>query len=123
MRIHHVALRTADLARLTEFYTTVLGLPVVRQSGERSVWLDAGGTIVMLEVEDGGEPAIPDGSKELVAFAIGAEEHALYTDRLSAHGIVVEDRTDYSMYFRDPDGRRVGLSSYPDRAHRANGEM
>jgi hypothetical protein len=28
--------------------------------------------------------------------------------------VPIEDRTAYTLYVRDPDGRRIGLSSYPD---------
>ena len=67
MRIHHLALRTRDLERLARFYAEVLGLRVIRRS-ERSVWLDASGTIVMLERAEESEPHVPAQSMELVAF-------------------------------------------------------
>ncbi|HEY8077256.1 MAG TPA: VOC family protein [Labilithrix sp.] len=108
MRIHHIALRTRDLARLERFYVETLGFVVTRRQ-EHSVWLGAGGAILMLERADDGEPAVPKGSKELVAFAISPEEHAEYT-----HLVAVEARTASTIYFRDPDGRRVALSAYPD---------
>ena len=113
MRIHHLALRTADLPRLERFYADVLGLEVLRRDGGRSVWLDAGGAIVMLERRTDGEPAIDPASLELTCFAIEAGEHRAVVGRLEATGVSVEGRTAYSMYFRDPDGRRVGVSSFP----------
>jgi glyoxylase I family protein len=114
MRVHHLALRTADLARLERFYVEALGLAVIRrQDGGRSVWLDAGGAIVMLERSDDGEPPIPAGSKELVAFTVAPETRASCIDRLAGAGVSVEASTEYSIYVRDPDGRRVGVSSYP----------
>jgi catechol 2,3-dioxygenase-like lactoylglutathione lyase family enzyme len=113
MRIHHVAMRTRDLARLVEFYRDVLGFAVTRTQEDRSVWLDAGDAILMLERAEDGEPFPEPGTKELLAFAIGVEEHVLYTDRLARAGVVVEARTASTMYFRDPDGRRVGLSAWP----------
>jgi catechol 2,3-dioxygenase-like lactoylglutathione lyase family enzyme len=114
VRIHHVAFRTDDLAALEHFYSVVLDLPVVKRQADRSVWLDAGGTIVMLETCGDGEPAVPDGSMELVAFAIAPEDRVHVATRLSAAGLVIEARTAYTLYVRDPDGRRVGLSSYPE---------
>jgi glyoxylase I family protein len=114
MRIHHLALRTDDLATLERFYTVVVGLPVVRREEDRSVWLDAGGAIVMLERRRDGEPAVPDGSMELVAFAIAPSERQSVARRMSAAGVAIESRTAYTLYVRDPDGRRVGLSSYPE---------
>jgi glyoxylase I family protein len=114
MRVHHLALRTADLARLEHFYVDALGLAVIRrQDGGRSVWLDAGGAIVMLERRDDGEPEIPVGSKELVAFTVAPETRASCIHRLTGAGFAVEAATEFSLYVRDPDGRRVGLSSYP----------
>jgi hypothetical protein len=32
--------------------------------------------------------------------------------------VVVEHETDFTLYFRDPDGRRVAVSHYPDPAPR-----
>jgi glyoxylase I family protein len=110
VRVHHVAFRTDDLEALERFYAEVLGLAVLRRSDERSVWLDAGGSILMLEKRDSNEPLVPAGSKELVAFSVSAP----MIERLGAAGIVIEARTAYTLYVRDPDGRRIGLSSYPD---------
>ena len=113
MHIHHLALRTADLPRLERFYVDVFGLRVVRRDGERSVWLEAGGAIVMIERRGDGEPAIDSRSLELTCFAIAPDEHHAALRRLETAGAVVEGRTAYSIYFRDPDGRRVGVSSFP----------
>lgn len=110
MRVHHVAFRTDDLETLERFYAGVLNLAVLRRTEGRSVWLDAGGAILMLEKRDDGEPAVPTGSKELVAFAVSKN----VIDRLEAARVTVEARTAYTLYVRDPDGRRIGLSSYPD---------
>lgn len=114
MRIHHLAFRTADVPRLEHFYSTVLGLAVLRRDEPRSVWLDAAGTIVMLEQRDTAEPAPDLASKELVCFAIAAEQHAAVRARLLSERIAIEAHTACTLYFRDPDGRRVGVSSYPD---------
>jgi catechol 2,3-dioxygenase-like lactoylglutathione lyase family enzyme len=113
MRIHHLAFRTADLGRLERFYADAIGLPVVQRTEARSVWLDGGGTIVMLELREDGEPPPVAGSKELVAFAVAPDARALITERLARHGVSIEAATDFTLYVRDPDGRRIGLSSYP----------
>jgi catechol 2,3-dioxygenase-like lactoylglutathione lyase family enzyme len=109
MRVHHIAFRTADVARLEAFYTGVLGFTVARRQGDYSVWLDAGGALLMLERAEPGEPPVPHGSMELVAFAAPPEHEA----RLAAAGIAIEARTAFTVYFRDPDGRRIALSHYP----------
>lgn len=112
MRIHHLAFRTGDLARLEGFYVEALGLAVIRRNETRSVWLDAGGTLVMLEQRDEDEaPVAP--SQELVAFAVAPDTRAIVEGRLAAAGLALEARTEFTLYVRDPDGRRIGLSSYP----------
>lgn len=113
MRVHHLAFRTEDLARLERFYVEALGLAVIRREGERSVWLDAGGALVMLERREAGEPAALRGSMDLIAFAVAPESRALCLSRLQRAGTAVEGSTDFTLYVRDPDGRRIGLSSYP----------
>ena len=112
MRVHHLAFRTRDLVRLERFYTDVLGLTVGRRDEDRSVWLRAGGTTLMLEQAEDGEPGIVDGSKELVAFAIDEADKARWRRALEANGVAVEGETAFTLYFRDPDGRRVALSHY-----------
>jgi catechol-2,3-dioxygenase len=114
MRVHHLALRTLDLDRLERFYTQALGLAVVRRNEARSVWLDAGGTIVMLELRAEGEPGPTKGSLDLVAFAVARDSRAECMVRLAQAGVAVEASTDFTLYVRDPEGRRIGLSSYPE---------
>ncbi|MGH7286000.1 MAG: VOC family protein [Polyangiaceae bacterium] len=116
MRVHHIAFRTHDLAALERFYVEVLRFSVKTRLGQRSVWLDAGDAILMLEKAAQGEPKIPAKSMEFVAFAIRPTERDPMLDRLEAYGISVEHRTEYTIYFRDPDGRRVGVS-YFDAHH------
>jgi glyoxylase I family protein len=109
--IHHIALRTRNVVRLEGFYTAVVGLPLLQRDEARgSVWLGAGGVIVMIEAASPGEPPVPSGSLELVAFAI--EDREAWRARLSAAGIAVEGETAHTLYFRDPDGRRVAVSAY-----------
>lgn len=81
-----------------------------REGGRlRSVWLEAGVTILMLEERLRG--AGPDaGSGHLLAFAV--EDLSAWEGRLRGAGVSVEDRTDATIYVRDPDGHRVGLSVY-----------
>lgn len=114
MRIHHVALRTPDVARLERFYVDVLGLDVVRRDPGRSVWLDASGAVIMLEHREPGEPDVPRGAMDLVAFAIAPHARVQVEERLARAGVAIEARTAFTLYFRDPDGRRVGLSAFPE---------
>jgi catechol 2,3-dioxygenase-like lactoylglutathione lyase family enzyme len=58
-----------------------------------------------------------DGSGRLhVAFAIGRDELSGWEQRLAAHGVAIEGRTDWkrgghSIYFRDPDGHLLELAT------------
>jgi catechol 2,3-dioxygenase-like lactoylglutathione lyase family enzyme len=111
LRIHHIALRARDTSRTERFYVSVLGLEVRRRDPERgSVWLRAGDVVLMIERMEAGEPAPADGSMDLVAFAVNDRE--AWRARLAEAGVSVEAETPNTLYFRDPDGRRVGVSVY-----------
>jgi catechol 2,3-dioxygenase-like lactoylglutathione lyase family enzyme len=109
---HHVALRAADVDATAEFYRRVLGLPVVRDARPRSVWLAAGdGAVLMVEARSAGEPAIPAGSMELFALAVTAERKAEIR-ALAIGGGFFDGETEHTVYVRDPDRRRVGVSTF-----------
>jgi catechol 2,3-dioxygenase-like lactoylglutathione lyase family enzyme len=111
VRIHHIALRTHDLATLEAFYAIVIGLAVLRRDDARgSVWLDASGVVLMLECAEVEEPTAGRGAKDLVAFAV--EDLDGWRDRLRAVGLPIEAESGHTLYFRDPDGRRVAVSDY-----------
>lgn len=116
MRVHHIAIQVRDLERARSFYVDVLGLPEVRRQPQ-SVWLDAEGTLLMLEKCDDTEgPApwrSPRAALHLLALAIGASEREAWRARLQAAGAPLEGETAFTLYTRDPDGTRIGLSSYP----------
>ena len=107
-------MRTTDVACLERFYAGHLGLPVVRRDAARgSVWIAAGGVVLMIERLRDGEPPVPAASMELLAFAV-EEGQTLqgWRARLAQSGVEVEGSTEHTLYFRDPDGRRVGVSAY-----------
>ncbi|MDF1564885.1 MAG: VOC family protein [Deltaproteobacteria bacterium] len=111
--IHHLALRTRNMERLAGFYEHVFGLPRLRETPGHSIWLGLNGGVLMVEQADGDEPEIPRESFELFAFACTAEERAALKARLPDLGLRTDGETEHTLYLRDPDGRRVGLSSYP----------
>jgi catechol 2,3-dioxygenase-like lactoylglutathione lyase family enzyme len=111
--VHHLALRTRDLDALRAFYERWLGAAVVRDRRPRSLWLELGpGAVLMLEAAEPGEPAPDPCSLELIAFRIEASERPAVRERLLAAGLL-EAETEHTLYFRDLEGRRLGLSSYP----------
>ena len=114
MEIHHIAFRTRELARLEAFYREGLGLEVVRRRNGQSVWLALGArAVLMLEQADPGEPLVPSGTLELIALTVSDPGRASVRRRLEEHGVAVEDETEHTTYFRDPDGRRVAVSTHP----------
>ena len=111
--IHHVALRARDLEATVAFYVTLLGFAEVRAERPRSVWLGlADGGVLMVEARTASEPPVPTGSLDLLAFRVSAE-------RRRAIGALARERgcfdgeTPHTVYLRDPDGRRVGVSDHP----------
>jgi catechol 2,3-dioxygenase-like lactoylglutathione lyase family enzyme len=125
LAFHHVALQCADLSRCERFYREVLGLAVLRRwpaqgGGDRSVWLAVGegGGFLALEraAEAPEEHPWRDGKPglHLVALRIGKEEREGWEMRLAARGVPVVHRTHWTLYLRDPEGNRVGLTHYPD---------
>ncbi len=114
MQLHHIAFRTGNVTALERFYVDVLGFAVGARRPQGSVWLEAGAAIVMLEPRAAGEPEVAAGAMDLTAFAITRAERATVRARLENAGIPIEGETAFSLYFRDPDGRRVGVSHYPD---------
>src|SRR5580658_876403 len=100
MRVHHLAFRTRDLTRLERFYTDVLGLVIARRHEDRSVWLRAGGTLLMLELAEDEEPEVQGETKELVAFAVEAPDVDRWRRVLEANAIPIEGETAYTLYFR-----------------------
>jgi glyoxylase I family protein len=122
---HHLAVQCADLASCERFYRDVLGLPVLRRwpaegGGDRSVWLGVGDGFLALErASAANEPSFwRDGraGMHLAAFRIGREERAVWETRLAALGVPVVHRTRWTLYLRDPEGNRIGLTHYPDDA-------
>ena len=124
LRVHHVALRVADPTVSAAFYSGVLGLPEVRRfeegGGVRSIWVRAGGCVLMLEREiKGAGPATGSGHVLVLEVA----DLASWIGRLERSGHPLLDRTAATVYVADPDGHRVGLTVYPRERSLAPGEQ
>lgn len=110
--LHHLAMRTKDLAALAAFYREMLGLEIVRDASPHSLWLGLGGDeVLMIEARADGEPGVPPGSMELVALRVSVEQKDAVARRARERGCY-DGETAFTVYFRDPDGRRIGVSTY-----------
>jgi catechol 2,3-dioxygenase-like lactoylglutathione lyase family enzyme len=118
-RVLETALYFDDLERAARFYEDVLQLKPLVQS-ERLHAFDVGGKSVLLLFRRGGSLQITsphDGTGPIhAAFAVAASELPWWEERLTANGISIEERTDWSrgghsIYFRDPEGHLLELAS------------
>jgi catechol 2,3-dioxygenase-like lactoylglutathione lyase family enzyme len=138
---HHLAIQVKDLAAVERFYVDALGLKVVKRwpreegPGDRSLWLsvgvpsgapDAAGEwqgdtgFLALEVCDAERPPTafrdPHGGLHLLALRILPSEREAWEQKLAALGVEVVHRTRWTLYVRDPEGNRLGLSHFPHEA-------
>jgi glyoxylase I family protein len=126
---HHLAIQVKDLPGAVRFYAEVLGLKVVRRwpredgsPGERSVWLSVGEgeEFIALESCDVDRPPTPfrdpHGGLHLLALRISPNDRHAWERTLAERGIDIVHRTRWTVYLRDPEGNRIGLSHYPDEA-------
>lgn len=121
--IHHLAIKVRDLPAAERFYREILGLPVQRRwpsddgQGDRSLWLDLGAG-AFLALERASLARTPLAEEEpglhMVALRIGRDERPAWVARLAAAGVPIYRQTDFTIYFRDPEGNRIGLSHWPD---------
>jgi len=112
-RLHHVALRARDVDVTIAFYQRMFGLEIVRDQRPRSVWLGLDdGSVLMIEARAADEPAVSAGSRELFALRTTSDRKA----EIKQAALTTEcfdGETEHTVYLRDPDGRRVGASTYP----------
>ena len=130
-QIDHVELFVPDRYQAAEWYRRVLGLDIVREyehwagdpRGPLMISSDTGSTKLALF------QGTPQGSREtagyhLVAFRVGAVAFKKFVDRLPqlnlidhrGHAVTADLVRDhsaaYSLYFNDPFGHRLELTTY-----------
>jgi glyoxylase I family protein len=120
VRIHHLALGARDVEALAEFYRSAFDLRerARHHSADgalRSVWLDLGGALLMIEASQASPRAVAGigSGLFLLAFDVSVAERDHVAARLVALGGVLEERGRFTSYARDPEGNRVALSHYP----------
>ncbi len=125
---HHLAIQVKDLRAAERFYVEVLGLSVLRRwpsengPGERSVWLAVGSgeEFLALEACEAEQPAAPfrdpHGGLHLLALRIAVSEREAWEKKLAQLAVEIVHRTRWTLYVRDPEGNRIGLSHFPHEA-------
>jgi catechol 2,3-dioxygenase-like lactoylglutathione lyase family enzyme len=113
-------LYVADVAVSAGFYQRLFGFRLISDFGGRGCALAAGDRQVLLLFKKGASRSIPsphDGDGELhLAFAIAAEELAVWESWLAENGIAIEEKRTWdlggqSVYFRDPDRHLLELAT------------
>lgn len=119
--IDHVALTVADVARAVAWYQEVLGLERRYQAawGDYPAMVCAGATCLALFPPDAGAPgaAARGGASQLrhLAFRVDRANFVAAQQTLSRHGISWRQEDHgiaRSIYFQDPDGHRLEITTY-----------
>jgi catechol 2,3-dioxygenase-like lactoylglutathione lyase family enzyme len=118
-RLDHVSLNVSDRRRSIAWYRDVLGL---EQRGEprRDDWPvfmgEFGACVALFQAQaEAPERTYASTGLRHVAFMVGRDDLALAQDRLREHGVEFrfEDHGNaHSVYFRDPDGNVIELTTY-----------
>jgi hypothetical protein len=83
------------------------------------VWLSvgAGEEFLALEACDADQPPTPfrdpHGGLHLLALRILPSEREQWEQTLARHAVDIVHRSRWTLYVRDPEGNRIGLSHYP----------
>jgi glyoxylase I family protein len=145
--IHHLALNTDDMRMTVDFYTRVLGMPLVhamkvppglgKGPGNRGnppyeeirhYFFDMGNDslLAFFEIPRGAEPKVKRdaiGGMQHVAFAVTAKQFAAIRTRLSEANVPYDGPIDVlpglvSVYFFDPNGIRLEACCQPKAGER-----
>ena len=120
-QVHHIAVKCWDVEVLAGFYQLLFGFDPERrfedEFGLRSIWLRHGHLRLMFERSEVGGSTNRSFDEDpiglhLLAFQIGEDEHTAWKRILDEAGCPVVHETEHTIYLQDPEGNRVGLSSY-----------
>lgn len=140
--VHHLALNTDDMRTTVDFYTKVIGMPLVHAmkvppglgSGPanrgnppyeeiRHYFFDMGhdSLLAFFEIPRGAEPKVKRdaiGGMQHVAFAVTPKSFSALQKRLRKHGVAYDGPIDIlpglrSIYFLDPNGIRLEACCQP----------
>jgi catechol-2,3-dioxygenase len=109
-RLAEVALFTANVPRLIDFYERVLGRPP-RSRSESHAFFDVGDTTIFIHLVSDDDMAHDAPNRDHVAFAVSAQDDLSDALRDAGHHVTGPKVYDWgrSAYVRDPDGRIVEI--------------
>lgn len=117
--IDHVAIAVTDVERSTEWYCDVLGFDRRHPEwGTSPTMVCAGETCVALFPVEGSPSPVPGRdaiAMRHLAFRVDRAGFERAQDELRERGIAIEfmdHETAHSVYFEDPDGHRLELTTY-----------
>ena len=117
--IHHVAITSMFPERLSDFYQGLPGIVKIRENLEnsvlRSVWFGFQGSdsILMIERGESRSPhALVFDLRRLFSFSLDRNKVSVDMRYVIS---LIESKTEYTFYFRDPDGNQLGYSAYPEK--------
>jgi len=107
-RLGHATFKTADISRMADYYSEVIGLRMVDRTARRVIFGDrCGGEALVLE-------QAPQAGCEDISFAVDTADHLdVLSQRLQAAGCAIERASDVTpqaqdaRIFVDPKGTRV----------------
>jgi hypothetical protein len=112
LEFHHLALRTSDVPGLAAWYRDMFDLIEARDLMPKSIWLGlAHDSMLMIEAREPGEPAPTASSLEMFAMRVTPVFRQEVKRRAVERGCF-DGETEHTVYVRDPEGRRVGVSTY-----------
>ena len=79
----------------------------------RSIWLELNEGVLMIE-KSGSFDSISQKGWHLLSFKIESDQKDEWKSRLDSMTVKISSQSDYTMYFSDPEGNRLALSSYPN---------
>jgi len=123
--VHHVALICSDIERTIQFYTEVLGFPLVELFANRDLPssthfffdLGHGNFLAFFDFPENPMPPTREsvGGMHHIAIAVHPEHYNAIQQRLDERRIdyIGPDRVENSLYFHDPDGALIEVTRDP----------
>jgi len=122
-QIDHIHVYVSDKYKAASWYENVLGMEVVKS---KESWAQGDGPLVISS--DGGNTCFAlfngSGHKDGAAFRVGGEAFLTFAEHASRYRVVsrsgriisnddiVDHQMAYSIYFNDPDGNALEVTSY-----------